>query len=353
MASSSLQGLLSLIALCFIAFAVIIMLRAWDVQLPFLSGLQQGNNSYSTYQTVSTISPNGTAPNGQLYAYALSLINKDRNSFGLQNVTLSSESSGQQHSDSMLRYGYFSHWDTYGMKPYMRYTLLGGRGAVSENIAYEEQAYRACIIVCYTKGSINYTKALYDMEYSMMYNDSACCNNGHRNNILDPNHNQVAIGIAYNSSTIYFTEDFIDNYINWDSGSPSSAGGKVSLRGNVQNGYRLSGVEIGYDAPASNMTVGQLSSTKSYSYGNTVAGVVRSSLEYYQNIKTIVAGSYMVNGNGFSISFDMGDVMRQYGAGEYTVEVWLNNTSTGSGFIGSTYTIFIDSSGNEYQPTNV
>lgn len=27
----------------------------------------------------------------------------------------------------MLYYDYFSHWDTQGYKPYVRYTLLGGQ----------------------------------------------------------------------------------------------------------------------------------------------------------------------------------------------------------------------------------
>jgi hypothetical protein len=47
-------------------------------------------------------------------------------------------------------------------------------------------------------------------EWAMMNNDLQCCNNGHRNNILDPRANRVSIGIAYDSSShiIYFVEDF-------------------------------------------------------------------------------------------------------------------------------------------------
>ena len=65
-----------------------------------------------------------------LVNYALSLINSDRQSKGLQNVTLSDVDSGQRHADEMLAYHFLSHWDTKGFKPYMRYTLEGGKGAV-------------------------------------------------------------------------------------------------------------------------------------------------------------------------------------------------------------------------------
>src|SRR6267143_4336441 len=65
----------------------------------------------------------------------LGVINKDRAAAGLSPVVLSSVPSGQQHADSMAFYGYFSHWDDQGYKPYMRYTLLGGTGGVTENVA--------------------------------------------------------------------------------------------------------------------------------------------------------------------------------------------------------------------------
>src|SRR5208337_1125607 len=73
---------------------------------------------------------------GVLSAYVLDLVNSDRANYSLSAVALSDGNVAQQHADSMLRYGYFSHNDTQGFKPYLRYTLLGGRGAVEENVAY-------------------------------------------------------------------------------------------------------------------------------------------------------------------------------------------------------------------------
>ena len=130
-------------------------------------GFNQSLNSSTTYVNTTQ---NSTTTANSLVQYALSLINSDRNKYGLGNVTLSTEPSAQQHADSMLEYGYFSHWDIYGMKPYMRYTLLGGTEGVEENIAYQESSIEKCLgPICKTYGDINVKQALYDMEYNMMY----------------------------------------------------------------------------------------------------------------------------------------------------------------------------------------
>lgn len=301
-----------------------------------------------TGQTTTTLAANKS----QAILYTLSLINQVRSSQGLQNVTLSSEPSGPQHAGSMLQYGYLSHWDTYGMKPYMRYTLLGGNGAVEENVAYISN--ESCgLLGCH--GTVNVDSAIRGMENSMLYNDSACCNNGHRYNILDPNHNQVSIGVAYNSSTVYLVEDFIDNYIAWNPGSPSYSNGKVLLSGSMQQGYGISQVIISYDQPIQNMSIGQLWNTTSYSYGNEIAGVASSPLYYYQGIETIDADRYTTNGQSFNITFNINKQVSEYGAGEYTIMVWLTNGGSGqnSTFVGSTYTIFINGSGQRYSPSSV
>ncbi len=284
-----------------------------------------------------------------LDAYALSLINADRHDYGLSNVTLSDEGSGQQHADSMLRHGYFSHWDIYGMKPYMRYTLMGGRGAVEENVAYiisESCGALGC------SGALNVKNAIKEIEYNMMYNDSACCNNGHRDNILDRYHNQVSLGIAYNSSNIYMVEDFIDNYISWGKGMPSYSNPEVYLSGAVLDGYGVSEVIVSYDAPVSNMSTGELMNTSSYSYGVQAAGIAKDSGYYYPNVTTIIADRYITSGHNFTIDFSMDKLYKQRGAGEYTVIIWLKAPGL-QGFVGSSYTLFVNGSGVGLLPSGI
>ena len=291
---------------------------------------------------------------GSLENYTLSLINKDRSEYGLSNVTIAPTPSGQQHANNMLQYSYFSHWDIYGIKPYMRYTILGGNGSMQENVAYTKSGVKACIgSLCTSYGNINVTAALAQMEYNMMYNDSVCCNNGHRDNILNPYHNEVSIGIAYNSSSVYLVEDFINNYISWLNSTPRIIGNEIILEGNIAPGYKLSTIEMIYDPPVSQMSVAQLDNTSEYSYGQAAAGIVSNPFDYYPSLITINADRYYVEGNDFFIEFNNSKVVRKYGAGEYTVALWLNGTATNGSFIGSTYTIFIDPNGNVYTPSNV
>ncbi len=326
-----------------------------------ISLLQLARDMLSNYNIGGNFNfPNSTPAHprpkaGPLVNYTLSLINKDRNAYGLGNVTLSPTESAQQHADSMLQNGYFSHWDIYGMKPYMRYTLVGGLGAMQENIAYTQSGVSACLgSLCKTYGNVNVSNAIASMEYSMMYNDSICCNNGHRDNILDSNHNQVSVGIAYNSTTVYLVEDFVNNYITWLNDTPGiTKSDEVYLEGRIASGYNLSTIEINYDAPVQNMTVSQLDGTSDYSYGPAIAGIARSPLYHYQSVQTIVADSYYTKGSDFFVAFNMSKLIEGNGAGEYTVSAWLNQTGQSQGFIGSSYTIFVNGNGTVYVPNNV
>jgi hypothetical protein len=150
-------------------------------------------------------SKNSSPSHDELVNYALFLINSDRQANGLQNVTLSDVNSGQGHADEMLQKGYFSHWDSHGYKPYIRYTIAGGKGAVSENIGRIES---------WAGAGMSEKQALNDSEWSMI-NDDAAWNWEHKNNILNPLHNKVSIGIAYDLNYMYFVEDFENTYISW------------------------------------------------------------------------------------------------------------------------------------------
>lgn len=285
-------------------------------------------------------------------AYALYLINLNRHQYGLKNVTLSSIPSAQQHAESMLQNSYMSHWDIYAMKPYMRYTLLNGTGSVSENIAY--QFGNSCIDFIICTGTIDTKSALEQMEHNFIYNDTFCCNNGHRNNILDPNHNQVSIGIATDGGRIYFVQDFIDNYINWSSNSPelSIANDEIYLSGQAQSNYSINQVSVSFDPPLQNMSVTQLNSTFAYGYGSQIAGVATDGY-YYTTMTTLNADRYVINNNNFNINFNLQNLIRQNGAGEYTILIWLNNTNSNGSFVGATYTIFVNSNLQPYVPTKV
>ncbi len=306
-----------------------------------------GQNSTLLYPT-TTIMQN-YVPQNTIYAYVLTLINNNRQNASLENVSYINIGSAQEHSDSMLEYGYLSHWDIYGLKPYMRYTVFGGNGSVEENVAY-----------IYNSSGINVLNALKEMEYSMIYDDEQCCNNGHRDNILDPNHNYVSIGVAYNRTTVYLTEDFINQYITWFYNTPSYNNGTMELKGATATNESLFEILVTYDDPIQPMSVAQLNMTRDYSYGNTIAGVgytLGNSVVRYQDLDTINASTYTTQGNNFDVAFDMSSLIQQYGPGEYTILVWLNgNGQTNcqqncNSFVGSTYTVFINQTGQAYVPS--
>src|SRR6185312_4936597 len=142
-----------------------------------------------------------------LYQYALKVVNRDRIDHGLHPVVLSQMSSAQNHADDMLSIGYFSHWNSNGVKPYVTYTKLGGRGDVDENISITTSYCPSSQCIPY---SFDPFKQIHDREYGMMYND-AKSNWGHRDNILNPEHTDVSFGIAYDNDKFYFVEHFENN----------------------------------------------------------------------------------------------------------------------------------------------
>ncbi len=338
------MGLLHTLITLFIVLIVLVLLYPYLTNL--LESITTGAQNFSIVQP--PVQPT-YVPSNALVVYALSLINHDRNTYGLQNVTASNITSAQQHADSMLEYSYFSHWDTYGMKPYMRYTLLGGTGAVDENIGY-----------IYSSLGENVTKTLAQIEYDFVYNDEQCCNDGHRDNILDANHTQVSIGIAYNATTVYFVQDFINNYVSWMDNTPAAdASQNVYLSGILTPGYNLTSVEVSYDPPIMNLTPAELADSPyngPYAQGTVIAGVGYSRFGrrfFYPNITTVNATTYSIQANRFNVQFPLAGLIRQYGSGEYTVDLWLASGNSSGEFVGATYTFFVNGQDQLYVPNYV
>lgn len=184
------------------------------------SGLNSIVAGYPAFEPANPSFVNGRAnvtlpQNYTVFAnYALSLVNKDRTTFGDPPLSLSAVASGQQHADSMDYFGYFEHVDNQGYSPEQRFDMLGGGyGLVGENQGFDYcnnspvNATQLSPVPCNVQTIEN---GITNSEWGMMYNDAICCNNGHRMNILSTSYTQVAIGIAYNSSTnaVYFVEDF-------------------------------------------------------------------------------------------------------------------------------------------------
>src|SRR5579875_951354 len=255
---------------------------------------------------------------GVLANFTLELINNDRASANLTPVTLSPIQSGQQHADSMLCYGYFSHWDTQGYKPYMRYSLLNGTGAVEENVAFEETTYASF----YNTERIE--QALSTLEYQMMNNDTICCNNGHRDNILSPYHNRVSIGIAYDVTHVYFVEDFENYYIQLSTPIFSASNASVRIVGNSTQGINPSSVQVFFDNTPTPLSPALLNSQyqKPYDQGTFAGGVMPCDLFScfsFQRGITVRPSVWVVSNSSVDIVFSLGNFIKDHGSGVYTI----------------------------------
>jgi uncharacterized protein YkwD len=277
-----------------------------------------------------------------LASYALGQINADRAANGTGSVALDYNQAAQQHADSMLYFGYFSHYDTQGYKPYMRYTLLGGRGADAENVAY----FYYSVPHFTSTGTVE--SAIQELEHSMVYNDSACCSNGHKYNILDPLHNRVSIGVAYNSTYVYFDEEFENVYVNLTLSVTSAASSNpyfVTLRGApIQSVPAPNSIYIAFDGTPSPENTSQLNAgPHEYGPGTLVGGVLPPAGFFggcgqFSSGTTVCAKTWTFTSSTVDIAFSMVDFVRNYGPGVYTVYL-ITGSSTDSAI--TTISIFV------------
>ena len=258
-----------------------------------------------------------------LAGFALHQINSDRAANGTGPVALGFNRAAQQHADSMLYYSYFSHFDTQGYKPYMRYTLLGGRGADFENVAYSS----------YAAGLLGRTAAIEDaissLEHLMVYNDAVCCNNGHRYNILNPLHNYVSIGVAYNSTYVFFDEEFQNEYLNLNLSvaAPSSPSPyHVTMQGAPIPGTPTpTAIYVAFDGTPAPETRAQLDSgPHEYGPGTLLGGVLPPAGPFggcnqFTTGITICASRWAFNASAVYISFSLDEFVKDYGPGVYTI----------------------------------
>ena len=280
-----------------------------------------------------------------LAAYALQLINEDRATVGAAPVVLGYNQAAQQHADSMLYYGYFSHFDTQGYKPYMRYTLLGGRGADFENIAFYSSSAGP-----YTSTSAE-EQTIKNLEYSMMYHDNdsiGCyCNNGHRVNILNTLHNVVSIGVAFNSGNLYFDEEFENEYLNLSvAATPRTASNPyyVTMEGTIAHSVKSpDAIYIAYDPAPSAETPGQLSSMPhEYTPGTLLGGVLPPGFlggcGRFSSGTTVCADMWQFGSGVVGIAFSLSPFVRGSGPGAYTVYL-VTGTDTNSAI--TTVSLFV------------
>ena len=207
--------------------------------------------------------------------YMISLINRDRKSQGLNEVSSdeTAERAGVLHSDEMAKLGYLSHWDVLGRKPDQRYCSVGGTGFVMENGHIEFAGFAGDNAGGNTEFTIDPTakiskKTIEEIE-SGFFNEQAP-NDGHRRNILDPDHSKVGIGLSIakngDSHRISCAQEFIHSYGAVET-VPNSIklGESFVVKGSLDPGLSLQSVDLFWEELPKPMTLKELDAT--YSYG--------------------------------------------------------------------------------------
>ncbi len=319
-----------------------------------------------------------------LKRYMLQLINAERAEAGVGPVVLGENDAAQLHAEASLAGCYSSHWGQDGLKPYMRYSLTGGHNAIAEN--------GLGLDYCVTAADFHAPLAPIRQEVEKAV-DAWMGSEGHANNILDPWHRAVNIGLAWDRYNFRAIQKFEGDYLEYTH-PPTIEGGWIELAGTVKNGVRFSEpgdlhVRVNYDAPPVALTLGQITRTYCYDSGPAVVGLRRplppqrfylseefsrtyrpcpnpyhvppdapapgspaeanafwqaardateEQAEVNLTVPWITAEEWTARGQAFSLKADISEVVAERGAGVYTVLVWGN--IDGEFVLISRYSIF-------------
>ncbi len=177
--------------------------------------------------------------------------------------------------------------------------------------------------------------------FAMMFEDLECCDNGHRENILDKQHTHVSIGIAYDEYYIALVQNFEDNYVTYVSPFKESSG-YIEVSGYASKG-QVEGMGIFYDEYPTSKIYERDRNRTSYDPGEFVAVMLEPPpLGYYynqpSNYTIIEPNRWQIDGKSFGIAFNLYYVMQKKGIGVYTVVLILEDQ--GDVIVGSNYSIF-------------
>lgn len=316
----------------------------------------------------------------------LMLINQQRDLAGRGPLVLGDNNVAQLHAEASLRHCSVSHWDTDGLKPYMRYSLAGGYQYNVENLSGSTYCPDA------SEGYLPGPSIEEEIREAMR---GLMASPGHRANLLDRWHRKVNIGLAWDEYSFVVVQHFEGNYVEFDR-MPSIEEGVISISGTVRGQAIFEadedlGIVVIYDPPPRPLTRGQLSRTYCYDLGLPVASL-RPPLtgdwyytedeisESYQaeicpnpyeissnasaprtpeeaeeqfekarisslaredqsvRIPWVTALDWTIAGQDFGVAADLGDTLSEHGSGVYTVVVWGKQGS--EDVIISMYSIF-------------
>ena len=304
--------------------------------------IQQKDNPAITILQPSSQQPS-TMPREELVQHVLNRINKDRADSGLLPVELSSNQAAQIHAEDVFGTRQISHWMTNGEKPYMTYTQYDGEGSVQQNVAiagFSPEQYEQCVTNMLVRcEEVEPLSTIDQLQYEMMYNDKECCNDGHKDNILNPRHTHVSIGIVYDQYYLALVQNFENNY-GLDVDVEDS---EIEISGTLLEG-QLDHIAIYYDEMPTRAAYEQNKNLLSYSGGELVAVIVKPLPPgyYYESLEgydIIEADRWIEQSDSVNIGFDLADAVEEDGA--YTLFALAKDGE--EMFDVTSYSIFVNS----------
>ena len=312
----------------------------------------------------------------------LDLINDEREREEFKGLALGRNDAPQLHAESAIRDCFISHWDTHGLKPHMRYTLAGGYDSI--RTTWWASSYCLGPEDGYTR--IDIEQEVRSVFQGWMNSESV------RPLLLSPRHRQVSIGLAWDDYNYVVYSQFEGDYVIFEQLPAINEDGRFTMSGRVRNGVFLLDdadlvVQIFYDPPPHGLSGGQLLRTGCYDSGINVAAIRRKPPDRYYypfalydreytpcpdpfdvpvdapvpkspeeqrdirqavlespretvsyELRAITADEWNIKNGNFQVTAGMWDIVKQYGAGVYTVRLW----STVGEFWFSTYSIFYE-----------
>ncbi len=280
----------------------------------------------------------------------LYLINSERVLAQVPPLKMGFNASAQQHTESMMTYGYRSHWDIYGLTPQMRYSLAGGTNRVRQNIAGPVKAP-----VHDEQEQESWRVAVREMHQEFMSRPAE------RANLLDPWHRKVSLGLSCDAARCWQVQQYETDHLEF-SQLPAIHGTVLHMEAEFREGLELDALAVWYHPHPRRLSLGQLDATYRYGYGRRPATFIRppaspegsysdslvgyewdAGIDPYTLDSTVSRSSapplaveiaqsaavpwttadvWFQDGPAFSVAADLSEIFSSYGTGVYTVQIW-------------------------------
>ncbi len=265
-------------------------------------------------------------------------INRERRRHGLQPVQYDALASavGDAHCREALQNGFSGHFGLDGSKPYQRYARTSGYDGIAQNFSLSEWSGYVVDDEFILKKALELHRQMYEERPPF---------DGHRQNILRPEHNYCGIGLAFDEHGLRMTEEFIDRYVvletlpNQTLTLRDALADTMWIAGKTRGGERVVSATIFYEPHPQPMSSEEINQTVSY-------GLPDERLDLFEKLpggyhyNTGGVGDILLDRSKSRFKFPLRFWKRR--AGIYTVVVWVHSAALDETFPATNICFFVD-----------